>query len=115
LTSDIAIVGGGITGLSVAFDLAEREVGSIIVYEREGIGGRGLGSTASPRFAGTGSLGTTWVSANATSVMPRLRIRERPRGGGGSGRTAEPARVDGSREGLDRSDAGCRSRRRPGF
>jgi sarcosine oxidase subunit beta len=38
LTSDIAIVGGGITGLSVAFHLAEREVGSIIVYERQGIG-----------------------------------------------------------------------------
>jgi glycine/D-amino acid oxidase-like deaminating enzyme len=38
LTSDIAIVGAGITGLSVAFHLAEREAGSIIVYEREGIG-----------------------------------------------------------------------------
>jgi sarcosine oxidase subunit beta len=38
LTSDIAIAGGGITGLSVAFHLAERGVGSIVVYEREGIG-----------------------------------------------------------------------------
>jgi sarcosine oxidase subunit beta len=38
LTSDIAIVGAGITGLSVAFHLAEREAGSIIVYEREAIG-----------------------------------------------------------------------------
>jgi glycine/D-amino acid oxidase-like deaminating enzyme len=38
LTSDVAIVGAGITGLSVAFHLAERDVGSIIVYEREGIG-----------------------------------------------------------------------------
>jgi len=38
LTSDIAIVGAGITGLSVAFHLAERDAGSIIVYEREGIG-----------------------------------------------------------------------------
>jgi sarcosine oxidase, subunit beta len=38
LTSDIAIVGAGITGLSVAFHLAEREVGSVVVYEREGIG-----------------------------------------------------------------------------
>src|SRR5919106_4715239 len=35
---DIAIVGAGITGLSVAFQLAERGVGSIVVYEREGIG-----------------------------------------------------------------------------
>jgi len=38
LTSDIAIVGAGITGLAVAFHLAERGAGSIIVYEREGIG-----------------------------------------------------------------------------
>jgi sarcosine oxidase subunit beta len=38
LTSDIAIVGAGITGLSVAFHLAERGAGSIVVYERESIG-----------------------------------------------------------------------------
>ena len=38
MTSDIAIVGAGITGLSIAFHLAERDVGSIVVYEREGIG-----------------------------------------------------------------------------
>jgi sarcosine oxidase subunit beta len=38
LTSDVAIVGAGITGLSVAFHLAERGAGSIVVYEREGIG-----------------------------------------------------------------------------
>ena len=38
LTSDIAIVGAGITGLSIAFHLAERDAGSIVVYEREGIG-----------------------------------------------------------------------------
>jgi sarcosine oxidase subunit beta len=38
LTSDIAIVGAGITGLSVAFHLAERQAGRIVVYDREGIG-----------------------------------------------------------------------------
>jgi sarcosine oxidase subunit beta len=38
LTSDIAIVGAGITGLSIAFHLAERDAGSIVVYERDGIG-----------------------------------------------------------------------------
>lgn len=38
MTSDIAIIGAGITGLSVAFHLAERGAGSIVVYEREGIG-----------------------------------------------------------------------------
>lgn len=38
LTSDIAIVGAGITGLSVAFHLAERGAGTIVVYERESIG-----------------------------------------------------------------------------
>jgi sarcosine oxidase subunit beta len=37
-TSDIAVVGAGITGLSIAFQLAEREAGSIVVYERDGIG-----------------------------------------------------------------------------
>ena len=38
MTSDIAIVGAGITGLSIAFHLAERDAGSIVVYERDGIG-----------------------------------------------------------------------------
>ena len=38
MTSDIAIVGAGITGLSIAFHLAERDVGSIVAYERDGIG-----------------------------------------------------------------------------
>ena len=38
MTSDIAIVGAGITGLSIAFHLAERDAGRIVVYEREGIG-----------------------------------------------------------------------------
>jgi sarcosine oxidase subunit beta len=38
MTSDIAIVGAGITGLSIAFHLAERDVGTIVVYERDGIG-----------------------------------------------------------------------------
>jgi sarcosine oxidase, subunit beta len=38
LISEIAIVGAGITGLSIAFQLAERDVGSIVVYERDGIG-----------------------------------------------------------------------------
>jgi sarcosine oxidase subunit beta len=36
--SDIAIVGAGITGLSVAFHLGERGAGSIVVYERDGVG-----------------------------------------------------------------------------
>jgi sarcosine oxidase subunit beta len=38
LRPDVAIVGAGITGLSVAFHLAERGAGRIVVYEREGIG-----------------------------------------------------------------------------
>jgi sarcosine oxidase subunit beta len=38
LRADIAIVGAGITGLSIAFHLAERGAGRIVVYEREGIG-----------------------------------------------------------------------------
>ena len=38
MASDIAIVGAGITGLSIAFHLGERSAGSIVVYERDGIG-----------------------------------------------------------------------------
>jgi sarcosine oxidase subunit beta len=38
VTSDIAIVGAGVVGLSIAFHLAERNSGRIVVYEREGIG-----------------------------------------------------------------------------
>jgi sarcosine oxidase, subunit beta len=36
--ADVAIVGAGITGLSIAFHLAERQAGRIVVYERAGIG-----------------------------------------------------------------------------
>lgn len=38
MNADIAIVGAGITGLSIAFHLAERQAGRIVVYERTGIG-----------------------------------------------------------------------------
>jgi sarcosine oxidase subunit beta len=35
---EVAVVGAGITGLSVAFHLAERGVGPVRIYEREGVG-----------------------------------------------------------------------------
>jgi sarcosine oxidase subunit beta len=38
VNADVAIVGAGITGLSTAFHLGERDAGRIVVYEREGIG-----------------------------------------------------------------------------
>ena len=38
MRADVAIVGAGITGLSIAFHLAERQAGRIVVYERTGIG-----------------------------------------------------------------------------
>ena len=38
MSADVAIVGAGITGLSTAFHLGERDAGRIVVYEREGIG-----------------------------------------------------------------------------
>jgi len=37
-TVEVAIVGAGVTGLSVAFHLRERGVGSVVVLERSGIG-----------------------------------------------------------------------------
>jgi sarcosine oxidase, subunit beta len=36
--SDVAIIGAGVIGLSIAFQLAERRVGSVVVYEKKGIG-----------------------------------------------------------------------------
>jgi sarcosine oxidase subunit beta len=36
--TDVAIVGAGITGLSIAFHLAERQGGRIVVYDRAGVG-----------------------------------------------------------------------------
>jgi glycine/D-amino acid oxidase-like deaminating enzyme len=36
--SEVAIVGAGVTGLSVALHLAERGIGPVRVYEREGVG-----------------------------------------------------------------------------
>ena len=38
MRADVAIVGAGITGLAIAFHLAEREAGRIVVYEKAGIG-----------------------------------------------------------------------------
>jgi sarcosine oxidase, subunit beta len=35
---DLAIIGGGITGLSTAFHACERGIGKVVVYERVGIG-----------------------------------------------------------------------------
>jgi sarcosine oxidase, subunit beta len=42
-TSEVAIVGAGITGLSVAWHLARRSVGSVTVYERSGVGAEASG------------------------------------------------------------------------
>jgi sarcosine oxidase subunit beta len=42
-TTDIAIVGAGITGLSVAWHLAKRSAGQVTVFERTGIGAEASG------------------------------------------------------------------------
>lgn len=42
-TSEVAIVGAGITGLSVAWHLARRSVGPVTVYERSGVGAEASG------------------------------------------------------------------------
>jgi sarcosine oxidase, subunit beta len=42
-TSEVAVVGAGITGLSVAWHLARRSIGSVTVYERSGVGAEASG------------------------------------------------------------------------
>lgn len=42
-TSDVAIIGAGITGLSVAWNLAQRSTKRVVVYERTGIGAEASG------------------------------------------------------------------------
>jgi sarcosine oxidase subunit beta len=41
--ADVAIIGAGITGLSIAWHLAQRAAGSIVIYERTGIGAEASG------------------------------------------------------------------------
>jgi sarcosine oxidase, subunit beta len=57
-TSDVAIVGAGVVGLSVAFRLAERGAGRIVVYEREGIGSGASGVQP----GGVRQQWSTWVN-----------------------------------------------------
>ena len=73
MTSDVAIVGAGMTGLSVAFHLAERGVGRIVVYEREGIGAGASGVQP-------GGVRQQWSTrlncrdgAGVARVLPRAR------------------------------------------
>ena len=40
---DVAIVGAGVTGLSIAFHLRERSDASVVVYDRAGVGGGASG------------------------------------------------------------------------
>jgi sarcosine oxidase, subunit beta len=42
-TADVAIIGAGITGLSIAWHLAQRSAGNIVIYERTGIGAEASG------------------------------------------------------------------------
>lgn len=42
-TVDVAIIGAGITGLSIAWHLAQRAAGNIVIYERTGIGAEASG------------------------------------------------------------------------
>jgi sarcosine oxidase subunit beta len=42
-SADVAIIGAGITGLSIAWHLAQRASGSVVIYERTGIGAEASG------------------------------------------------------------------------
>jgi sarcosine oxidase, subunit beta len=82
-TSDVAIVGAGIVGLSVAFHLAERGLGRVVVYEREGVGAGASGvQPGGVRQQWSTRLNCAMARASLdfyTQLGRRLRQRRAPR------------------------------------
>jgi sarcosine oxidase subunit beta len=79
LNSDIAIVGAGIIGLSVAFHLAERGVGTIVVYEREGIGAGASGVQPGGVRQQWGTRLNCLMARDSLAFYAQLRERLQPR------------------------------------
>ena len=94
--AEVAIVGGGVIGASIAAHLAERKVGRVVVFEREDA--LGTGSTA--KAAGGVRLQFTTAANVALSRYSMEEIRnfkETDRGGRGfrAGRVSVPAELGG--------------------
>jgi sarcosine oxidase subunit beta len=79
LNSDIAIVGAGITGLSIAFHLAERDAGSIVVYERDGIGAGASGVQPGGVRQQWGTRLNCLMARDSLAFYLQLEERLRPR------------------------------------
>jgi sarcosine oxidase, subunit beta len=73
-TADVVIVGGGVTGVSIAFSLAARGVGNSLVLERRFLASGGTGRSV-------GILRQLYPTAEATQMVVRsLRVPALRRG-----------------------------------
>ena len=66
-TSDIVVIGGGVMGTSIAFQLARREVGKVLVLEKSFLG---AGSTGK-----SGAIIRQHYSHPLTAAMAQFGLR----------------------------------------
>ncbi|MBB1251567.1 FAD-dependent oxidoreductase [Rhizobium sp. G21] len=77
LETDVAVIGGGLVGISVAYGLAQRKVDSVVVDEGDGA-----------IRASRGNFGLVWVQERASRCRP---IQAGPCRLSGTGRIWPPA------------------------
>ena len=77
--ADVAVIGAGITGLSIAFHLAERRAGRIVVYERVGIGAGASGVQPGGVRQQWGTRGNCLMARASLAFYRELFERLRPR------------------------------------